>query len=137
MSRLGRLGAVLAGLALLLAGCSEQKATGLPTGPTPEPEPVTNVKVLDNFFEPQELTIKPGEEVTWVFEGAAPHNVKAVAGSFDSHPKCVASETSQCSKPGAPDFKRVFPKAGEFAYYCVIHGSANGVGMAGTVTVKA
>ncbi|MGH2830754.1 MAG: cupredoxin domain-containing protein [Actinomycetota bacterium] len=133
---LSRSALALAALALALASCAEPKATGLPAGPTKEPEPLTNVKVIDNSFGPTELTIKPGEEVTWIFEGSAPHNVQAVDRSFNSHPQCAADIT-KCSASTAPPFKREFSKAGTYAYFCVIHGQPNGQGMAGTIVVEA
>lgn len=136
MSRLARSAAVVAALGLALAACSEAKDTGLPAGPTKQPANTNLVEAVDSAFEPKSLEVKPGVEVTWEFAGSAPHNVKFVTvAGVDSHPTC-ATDIAACSKKG-DEFKHKFDAAGEFLYYCVIHGTANGQGMAGTIVVKA
>lgn len=136
MSRSLRFAASAVALALMLAGCgSGPKATGLPTSPSPIPESLTVVTVIDSAFEPDTLTVKPGDEVTWKFKGAAPHNVKFVKLAVASHAKCQPSGTG-CSAPG-DEYKHVFKDAGEYLYYCVVHGTPAGQGMAGHLVVKA
>jgi len=81
--------------------------------------------VQDLEFNPPTINIQSGDTVEWEFVGAVDHNVTAVDGSFSS-----ATMTSGT-------FSRTFSAAGTFAYYCTIHGTAQGQGMAGTVVVAA
>lgn len=135
MARFARPAALAAVLALALVACGEAKTTGLPPSPTPEPPVLTTVDAVDSAFEPAELTVKVAETVTWDFTGSAPHNVKFTTIEEDSHPGC-ATDTTKCSKPGE-EYQFTFETAGSFPYYCVIHGTANGQGMAGTIIVEA
>jgi plastocyanin len=78
-----------------------------------------------NVFTPKTLTINAGDTVTFVNAGGF-HDVTANDNSFTS---------------GAPttdtfSFTQAFPTAGTYGYYCTIHGSSNGTGMAGTITVN-
>ncbi|HVL89594.1 MAG TPA: plastocyanin/azurin family copper-binding protein [Actinomycetota bacterium] len=133
MARLARPAAFAAILALALVACGDAKDTGLPSGPTPEPVAQTVVDVVDSAFKPAELEVKVGETVTWDFTGSAPHNVKFTTFEEDSHPECEA-DINKCSKAGE-EYEFTFESAGSFPYFCVIHGTANGQGMAGTIVV--
>lgn len=135
MVRLARPAALVAVLALGLVACGEAKDTGLPSSPTPEPVAQTVVDAVDSAFKPAELEVKVGDTVTWEFTGSAPHNVKFTTLEEDSHPEC-GTDPGKCSKPG-DEYQFTFEEAGSFPYYCVIHGTANGQGMAGTIVVAA
>ena len=85
-----------------------------------------------NGFTPQELTVKPGDSVTFSNAGGF-HNVVWVEGTFD--------DGSQASPPDPAfvwptDPVRTFNAEGTFHYYCEQHGTAEGAGMAGKVTVS-
>lgn len=128
-------------LVLLLAAvsCSKAKTTGLPRGPVAEPIPKTQVSVADLVFKPATLSVKVGEEVTWAWSGAAPHNVrfttlKKAGRLVDSHPRCAVNGTG-CSAKGDEPFKLTFDKPGTYAYFCILHGQPTGQGMAGTISV--
>lgn len=84
-----------------------------------------NVGGAANVFTPKNQPIKVGDSVTFVNVGGF-HNVVANDGSFSSG--------DATSDPFT--LKHVFSTAGTFKYYCEIHGSASGAGMAGTVTVS-
>jgi plastocyanin len=60
--------------------------------------------------------------VTWTWQGLNQHNV-----TFDN----AAIGNSSTKSSGA--FTRMFDSAGEFTYYCTVHGR----GMSGKVTVTA
>jgi plastocyanin len=79
-----------------------------------------------NVFNPKTLTINAGDTVTFV-NGGGFHNVDASDGSF--------TNGSPSSDPWT--FTQPFPNAGTFGFYCEVHGSAAGTGMAGSITVKA
>lgn len=92
------------------------------------------ITIADDDFEPPEIIIQRGDTVVWVHRGARPHGVRANDGSFDSSPGCSFQNGGACMRSG-DRYSRTFDQAGTFAYYCPVHGSANGVGMAGQVTV--
>lgn len=92
-------------------------------GAIDQPVETTDVKgTIDNAFEPASIAVSVGDTVNWTWEGT--HNVVADDGSFTSGEATADSA-----------FDHTFATAGTFKYYCSIHGSAGGVGMAGTVTV--
>lgn len=75
------------------------------------------VAVRNNYFDPAELRIEPGDTVSFtIVEGT--HTITADDGSFDS----------------SESFSRVFEQPGEVPYHCKIHGSP-GAGMHGTLYV--
>jgi plastocyanin len=77
-------------------------------------------------FTPKTLTINAGDTITFVNAGGD-HNVTANDGSFRS-----GDPTTD-----AFSFTHTFATPGTFGYYCEIHGSPSGAGMAGSVTVNA
>lgn len=92
------------------------------------------VAIVDDEFEPPEIIVQRGDTVVWIHRGARPHGVRATDGSFDSSAGCSFQNGAGCMRSG-DRYSRTFDKAGTFAYFCPVHGSANGVGMAGQVTV--
>lgn len=108
----------VAALALGLAACSAEKP---PVVPSDDGAKVSvTVRVVDNRFEPSDITIQQGQAVNWVFEGASSeHDVVAKDGSFVSELMMEGSYT------------HVFDDAGEFDYLCSIHPE-----MRGSVTVE-
>lgn len=104
----------------------------LATAGTAVAQDAADVDVVDSDFVPSDVTVDAGGTVTWTQSGSLPHSVTADDGSFDSHPDC--SGGTDCM--GAGDtFAHTFDEAGEYAYYCRIHGGPGGVGMSGVVVV--
>lgn len=138
--------AVLA-LGLVTGACASSKDTGFPQGVTRDAKSVDcgdasdeaapyegPVFIGDNCYVQKTITVASGTTVEWEQIGVAPHNVVATDGSFDSSPDC-GSDPATCL--GAGDtYEHLFETPGTFAYYCVIHGNAQGAGMAGTVIVE-
>jgi plastocyanin len=92
-------------------------------------------KVVDTAFEPNELTVKVGAEVTWEQVGDQPHSVTAVNEEFDSSPKCSPLKSENCDFEG-DTYSFTFEEAGTYEYYCRIHGLPTGRGMFATLTVE-
>jgi len=70
------------------------------------------VMVDDNFFSPNDLTIRVGDTVRWVNPaGGGPHNVTADDNSFAS------TTNSQFT------FEQTFNSLGEILYYCSLHSA--------------
>jgi plastocyanin len=93
-----------------------------PIAPDEPVEPLV-VRITDNGFDPQELTVVAGTIMVWVNEGSEAHTVTSDVGIFDSG----------VIQPGQ-DFEFTFRDSGQFSYHCRLHGSP-GEGMAGTITV--
>lgn len=98
-------------------------STGNPAGPN-------SIAVIDNSFDPPELTVTVGTEVTWTNQGGAPHSVNGEQ-AFDSHPDCDTANFDKCMQPGQV-FRHTFAVAGRFAYSCNIHGPL----MSGAIVVQ-
>ena len=148
--------ALLAILTLLSVACGSTKDTGFP--PTPDPVETEDhggngddessldnptaldgdVEVVDNRFVPRFAAVAAGTTVTWVQTGAAPHNIVADDGSYDSHPDCL-SDIGSCMARG-DEYSMTFDEPGEYPYYCVIHGRPGAlddpVNMAGMIIVE-
>jgi plastocyanin len=82
----------------------------------------TNQIVIKDFhFDPQVLTVKSGEKVTWINRDEEPHTVVSVEKQFKkSGPLDTDQEFSITA--GAP---------GTYTYYCSVHPK-----MTGTIVVK-
>lgn len=112
----------------LLGGCSDDEPTvsseesTTSTGPASgAPGAATGaVSVSGSRFQPEGVSVKAGESVTWTFRDTVGHSATAADGSFDSGVK----------RDGAT-FTQTFSTAGTFAYQCTIHSA-----MTGTVTVS-
>lgn len=100
---------------------------------------VVEVAISSHSFSPAVVEVQVGDSVRWTLpeEGGGdgygyvpqpvPHNVRADDGSF----------SSGVPRSGPWSFSHTFESVGEFAYYCELHGAANGVGMSGRVRVVA
>jgi plastocyanin len=71
-------------------------------------------------FDPQVLTVKPGERVTWVNKDPFPHTATADAKTFDSQ-----------SIAPAGTWTWVAGKRGTYTYSCTFHPT-----MKGTIRVQ-
>jgi plastocyanin len=126
-----KLALVMTGLLLLsliaFAGCGKKTQTTTPKVPsTPKTTPGTtpsttsgNTVTAKNFsFDPQELTVTAGTEVTFKNEDSVTHTFTGT--DFDSGD----------IQPGG-EFKHTFATAGSYDYHCSIHPS-----MTGKIVVK-
>jgi plastocyanin len=83
-----------------------------------EPDP----KKAESFrFEPQDLTIRPGETVVWDWKGRDKHSATADDGSWDSGVKTGAGQR----------WEHKFDAPGDYPYSCTPHSN-----MIGTIHVK-
>ncbi len=94
----------------------------------PDVEPVADVAAADNQFRADALEVAPGTPVRWTNIGRIDHDVLAVdqISGFGAARDVFA--------PG-DEYTYLFVEPGEYRYYCSLHGSKSGAGMAGTVTV--
>ena len=123
-------------LALTIAACGDDDdddgggSTGATTTEQTETTPAEegdqqgggapqDVMIVDNDYDPKELTVPAGTTVVWTNVGDAPHTVTA-DGEFDSG----NLEPSQT-------FEHTFDEPGTVDYVCTIHP-----GQEGSVTVE-
>lgn len=97
---------------------------------------IVNVGGGGNAFNPQTISIRPGDTVTFVNKGGY-HNVVADDGSF----RCAQGCDGQSGGHGGASSSNwvasiTFDNAGVVGYFCEIHG-APGEGMFGTINVNA
>lgn len=106
----------------LSVGCGDANnqpmGPGNPSGPTA----TANISVVDNAFQPSENSVNVGEVVTWTWTGSQPHNV-----TFDD------ATIGNSSTKTTGGYTRTFTTAGEYTYYCTVHGRAQ---MSGKVVVN-
>jgi plastocyanin len=79
---------------------------------------VERVRIIDNAFRPQNLTVARGDVVRWVNRGTRTHTTTSNTGLWN-----------ESLSPG-DTFRRRFRQAGTFRYHCTIHS-----GMTGRITV--
>src|SRR5215211_5768320 len=83
------------------------------------------VGVNDFAFSPTTKDVLPGDTVCWTNNGSYLHDVTSdTAGQFSSG-----------DLMSGQSFRHTFPTAGTFPYYCSLHGSPGGLGMAATINV--
>jgi plastocyanin len=87
---------------------------------------MANVSIIDFSFDPPDIPVPLGENVTWRNDGSMAHTVTGkLFGSDQKHPNGIP--------PGAT-FSHTFNQSGKFDYVCRFH-SEGGAGMVGSVTV--
>ena len=87
----------------------------------------TQVSMTNIQFSPKDLTVKPGETITFTNDEAVPHDVHKTSGPG----KDFASGPTGGMQEG-DTFELTLDEAGTYEYVCDVHAP----GMAGTITVK-
>lgn len=119
-SKLGLI-SVLLFSAILFSSCSTAQTTEAPVGVGGT---TAAVLMVNNTFQPTELTIAAGTTVTWTNEDNTTHTV--FSGTIDTPNELFAASVS----PGET-FSYTFDEVGAYPYYCEIH-----TGMNGTIIVQ-
>ena len=84
-------------------------------------KPKTHTVTMENMrFQPESLTVAPGDTVVWVNKDLVPHTATSRAGEFDS--QVIQAEKS---------WRFTVRKKGDFAYVCTLHPT-----MTATLRVK-
>jgi plastocyanin len=79
------------------------------------------IEIKDFVFNPQTLTVKSGEKVTWINRDEEPHTVVSVEKQFK---KSTALDTDQ-------EFTITAGAPGTYTYFCSVHPK-----MTGTIVVE-
>ena len=111
-----------------LTACGPDTAVDLKVGQAMDPVEVT---VTDNEYTPAEINVTAGQSVVFNNIGANAHDI--VASEPDANSGFgVSIENFTEGQPYTYEFDR----PGEYRFYCSIHGTKKGSGMAGIVIVK-
>jgi len=100
---------------LAFGGGDGETARRLRQEPVVSEEQRVTIDVVDSDYEPRDLTVRPGTEVVWKFEGKLPHTVTDPDGRFDSGTLGQGDE-----------YVMTFADPGEYFYYCVLHHAMQG-----------
>ncbi|WP_433627896.1 plastocyanin/azurin family copper-binding protein [Halomicrococcus sp. NG-SE-24] len=92
--------------------------------------PTKTVKVVDNAFEPQEISVTPGTTVKWVWEGNG-HNIVVQNQPSGSNWQGTEGGESKLYDSGHTH-EHTFEATGSYEYYCAPHKA---LGMTGTISV--
>jgi plastocyanin len=85
--------------------CTMTLAAGAPS------KPQTHTVIIEGMrFQPEELTVAPGDTVVWVNNDLVPRTATSKTGNFDS--KDIQAEKS---------WRHTTRKTGDFAYICTFH----------------
>ena len=101
--------------------CGGSTKSAAPAGP------VVDVTALDNSWNPDSVTITPGSTVKWTNKGKLDHNIIPNGGDTK-----FGVDTANFGPGKTHEF--TFAKAGEYKYYCSLHGTAD-AGMVGKIVV--
>jgi plastocyanin len=124
--RLAGIGLMVAALAVVVAACDGGSASDTTAG-GPGDAPPTQAQVFgyDDVFSPDIIEVAAGGEVEWRIEGDNVHNIFASDLSWQSDPAMERGDT----------YTRTFDEPGVYSYFCTLHGTPEGEGMAGYVVV--
>ncbi len=124
----------LACLALCLAACGGDDDSG---GSTTKDQPAgsgasgggggAKVSLKNIQFNPKDITVKPGETITFTNDESIPHDVHKTSG-----PGPDFSSGGDGGMQQGDTFELKLDKPGKYDYVCHVHAP----GMAGTITVK-
>lgn len=79
------------------------------------------IEIKDFAFNPQTITVKSGEKITWINKDEEPHTVVSVGKQFKKS-SALDTDQSYTIVAGAP---------GTYSYFCSVHPK-----MTGTIVVK-
>jgi plastocyanin len=113
---------------VLVPGCSSDDTPGTSSSGSSGATSAATVTLSPNKFEPQTVTIKVGQSVTWKWNGGT-HNV---TGGTNCTPDTSANKFRSGDPQSGGTFDKKFDTAGTFDYFCEPHCS---VGMTGKVIV--
>jgi plastocyanin len=75
------------------------------------------IEIRDFAFNPQTLTVKSGEKVTWINRDEEPHTIASVEKQFK---KSTALDTDQ-------EFTITAGAPGTYSYFCSVHPKMTGI----------
>lgn len=117
-------GVFTGGLEIFAAAIPAAETVTEPAATEAAPQEVV-VDMLDFTYSELDLVAPVGTTVKWVNKGQFEHSATASDGSFDTGLFPAGGEASI-----------TFNTPGTFLYYCLLHGTPDGGGMAATITIE-
>ena len=117
--------------AAAIAAAATFALTGSSLTAAPSAKPVETVAVVDDYYAPADLKIKPGTKVKWQWDqfNTNTHDVKLT----DVHPKGVKTKDFRSSSGSiGVKFARTFETPGKYGFVCTLHRTV----MRMTIAVK-
>ena len=112
----------------LLVACGADTKVDLSIGAA---LPAVAIEVTDNEYTPRDVTIKAGQTLKFENVGANGHDIVL------AEPDSIAGFGIDLeSFEEGSSYEVAINKPGEYIYYCSIHGTKKGSGMAGTIVVE-
>jgi plastocyanin len=108
-------------IAALLSGFSLFAVAGQMTDASTGNGKENKIEIKDFAFNPQNITVKSGETITWINRDEEPHTVVSVGKQFKKSPGLDTDQTYTIVA-GAP---------GTYSYFCSVHPK-----MTGTIVVQ-
>ena len=108
-------------IAALLSGFSLFAVAGEMTDASTGNAKENKIEIKDFAFNPQTITVKSGETVTWINRDEEPHTIVSVGKQFK---KSTALDTDQ-------EFTLAVGAPGTYDYFCSVHPK-----MTGTIVVE-
>ena len=72
---------------------------------------LNKIEIKDFMFNPQKITVKSGEKITWINHDEEPHTVVSVGKKFQKSP-ALDTDQEYSITAGAP---------GTYEYFCSVH----------------
>jgi len=111
-----KMAAVICGISSLSLSAFADDASSAAAG-----SKVNKIEIKDFAFNPQKITVKSGEKITWINHDEEPHTVVSVGKKFQ---KSSALDTDQ-------EFTITAGAPGTYEYFCSVHPK-----MTGTIVVE-
>ena len=108
-------------IAALLSGFSFSALAGEMKDASSSGAGQNKIEIKDFAFNPQTITVKSGEKITWINRDEEPHTIVSVEKQFK---KSTALDTDQ-------EFTVVAGSPGTYSYFCSVHPK-----MTGTIVVQ-
>ena len=108
-------------IAALLSGFSLSASAGEMKDTSADGVSQNKIEIKDFAFNPQNITVKSGEKITWINRDEEPHTVVSVGKQFKKSPGLDTDQTYTIVA-GAP---------GTYSYFCSVHPK-----MTGTIVVQ-
>lgn len=112
--------AVLLFILVVLNLCLAARANEMTNG-VPVVENKNKIEIKDFAFNPQTITVKSGETITWINRDEEPHTIVSVEKQFKKSP-ALDTDQQYTVTAGAP---------GTYSYFCSVHPK-----MTGTIVVE-
>ena len=120
----------LAALAVALAGCNGSYVTTTGTGGSGgsgATADTTTVRITDNAFEPDSVTVAAGKTVSWTNYGTGPHSSTSNTLLWDSHQLNGSTVNSLGQSVPGQSFSFTFGAAGRYPYHDTVDSLLTGV----------